>query len=430
MPAEMLACICTRDQRSIVTQPIRMRIARGLLGRKGKGVVGNALRALKYHLAFCKMQSLPTHPIALDVLAWELEEHRSAAIKSAETRKRKRACEGKTPRRNCRGGKCATGPLRLGFQTLATALGLSIPASDPMIRAIAKAGPGMPAIRSMLPIDLLPILEQITRDTRLSQFERAYAGAGWLMVPAGARTIDFQRTPKLWFEKSDIDGEHTNVACGIARATKGSDMETLQPLAWRAPIIACSASGVDLQPLIDSMPDTEDGCIFRGFEKSSPSAQHVVTNAVAWANQPASHDTIVSSLRAIVTPHIGAERASKCFGHDERHVLAEVGRIARFPKHERETLSYWRPSPTIGQSADDISARARAVAAARIQRSQRSNIAFMSNRYSSVDAEPIEQDSIRAACMHLIARYLKQSGASVSTDTREQLKGIRSMIDQ
>ena len=244
------------------------------------------------------------------------------------------------------------------------------------------------------------------------------------MVP----TIDFQRTPKVWFERSNVDGEPTLVACGIARATKGSDMESLRPLAWRAPLVCCTSAGIDLRPLIASMPDSEDGCIFRGLITPRGS-QHVAINATAWANVPASHDTIVNSLRAIVTPYIGEVRAGTCFGHDERHVLSEVGRIARFPQHERETLSYWRPSPTVATSQDDLSARARAIAAARVQRTQRSGIAHMANRYSSVDAEPIEQDLIRTACMHLISRYLNSVSNSAPTATREQLSGIRAMID-
>ena len=284
----------------------------------------------------------------------------------------------------------------------------------------------MPAVRTMLPLHVLPMLEDISRDGRKSMYERAYAGGSWLMVPASARTIDFQRTPRLWFENACVQGSSYLVACGIARASKGADVESLRPLAWRAPIVPCTQLGIDLNPLTSSMPDGAEGCVFRDFV-TPPGCPHLIVHAISWADRPASHDTVVRSLRAILRPRLG-DAVDSMLGHDERHVLPEVGRIARFPRHEREALGYWRQSPIVADTAEGLSARAHAITLARNHRSKQGAMAYMCDRYTSVDAEPVEQDNTRVACMQFIAAYVQQAGSTMPQSTRAQLEGIRSMM--
>ena len=52
----------------------------------------------------------------------------------------------------------------------------------------------------------------------------------------------------------------------------------------------------------------------------------------------------------------------------------------------------------------------------------------MSDRYSSVDGEPIEHDSVRVPCLLLVSRYVRENSGSMPISTREQLQAMRSLI--
>ena len=142
---------------------------------------------------------------------------------------------------------------------------------------------------------------------------------------------------------------------------------------------------------------------------------------------PASHDTIVRSIQAIAAPHIGADRAAIIGGHDQRHTAPEIGRAAKIPRHLREALGYWRSAGEVSDAPEDLSATARAITAARKHKSKQGHMAWLSDRYASVDAQAIEQDQTRATCIQLAARVL--SSNSVPTTSREQLERVANLVE-
>ena len=73
----------------------------------------------------------------------------------------------------------------------------------------------------MLSLTAFRAYTAISNDTDSSEFVRAYAGAGYIGVASSSRIIDQQRTSKLFFERVTVDGVGRDIACGIARKSKG-----------------------------------------------------------------------------------------------------------------------------------------------------------------------------------------------------------------
>ena len=398
----------------------RTQRARKRLMKASVGQLGNMRRASMHLIDYLESNGLTDaceERVGPDTLIDSLEEYDECARARAQQRAVKRSAKNLPPRRNDRGGATATMPIFLGYSSLEKKLGLPVEASNsPEVKATAKAGPGMPAVRPMMNLKTANNLGLATLDKKRSEYERAYAGGGWILQSASTRVIDLQRTPKIRFETSKVLGTKTVIACGTARKSKARGQLEMRPLAWRAPLIPMTGDSVDLEPLIKSMPDSENGCVFRDFVTPADKP-HTINHAIGWANHPASHDTIVNSLRIVGDdPDLG--------GHDGRHVNAEIGRALELPRHVREALGYWRVQPVIGDSANDAAAIARATTKARERRTRAGALASCADRYASVDAQAVEQDKARAACQ-LAARELFANGADqVPDSTREQIEAI------
>jgi hypothetical protein len=400
----------------------RERSARKRLLKQSKGIVSNMRRALRHLVSYIEeneLEEATKNRVSADILIDSLEDYDTCARGKACERAAKRAKTGKQPRRNDRGGATATMPIYMGYASLETRLGLPLEATSVSeVKEVGRAGPGMPAVQPMMNLRAVSSLEHTTTDQSASKFERAYAGGGWTTFAASLRTVDLRRTPKVRFESSLVLGKRTRVLCGETTRSKARKKLEMRPLAWRAPIIPISGDDVDLQPMIDAMPDSANGGIFRDFV-TAPGAPHTIDNAIEWLDKLASHDTIVKSLRVLTgDDSIG--------GHHGRHVNPEIARALGLPRHTREAIGYWREQPVIGD-ANDAAAIARAVTQARKRRTRAGALASCADRYSSVDAQAVEQDAARAACM-LAARELFERG--VPSTTREQIEAIAGARDE
>ena len=400
----------------------RERSARKRLLKQSKGIVSNMRRALRHLVSYIEeneLEEATKNRVSADILIDSLEDYDTCARGKARERAAKRAKTGKQPRRNDRGGATATMPIYMGYASLETRLGLPLEATSVSeVKEVGRAGPGMPAVQPMMNLRAVSSLEHTTTDQSASKFERAYAGGGWTTFAASLRTVDLRRTPKVRFESSLVLGKRTRVMCGETTRSKARKKLEMRPLAWRAPIIPISGDDVDLQPMIDAMPDSANGGIFRDFV-TAPGAPHTIDNAIEWLDKLASHDTIVKSLRVLTgDDSIG--------GHHGRHVNPEIARALGLPRHTREAIGYWREQPVIGD-ANDAAAIARAVTQARKRRTRAGALASCADRYSSVDAQAVEQDAARAACM-LAARELFERG--VPSTTREQIEAIAGARDE
>ena len=404
-----------------VSLAVSVRKARAL-GRlrkcKSIGVLRNAHKGLTHLIDYLRTNGLSLMSLTADVIICSLEEHDDNARARAAARAAKREAKSLPPRRNDRGGETATYPVSLGYLALAKRLGIPLALSDEA-KEVAKAGPGMPAVQPMMRLDSLRTLTQITNDRQRNKFEQAYAGGGWLLGGGGTRVIDLQRTAKIEIEKVSIFGQSLLVASGIAKRSKARNQKAMRPLHWRAPLVNTAHSGedpVDLRPLLVSMPEHADGAVFRDFV-TPPGAPHTPRFATAWADVPASHETVVQSLRELTgEPELG--------GHNGRHVLPEVARGLGLPTHFREALGYWRPKATVGERADQRAIK-RAVTQARKRCSRLGRLASCADRYSSVDAERVEQDAARVICMTAIKEALDAWGRTdVPATTYEQILWI------
>ena len=180
------------------------------------------------------------------------------------------------------------------------------------------------------------------------------------------------------------------------------------------------------------MVDTDRGCVFRDFVVPHGD-QHVITNAVAWANSAASHDTVVGSLRALLIK-VGcpAERAARIGGHDGRHVLPEVARVMHLGKQDRELLANHRQTPTFGRDAHDEQAYRQAIRLSRTRLGRVGALASQADRYASRDAAPVLTDQVRIAVLMAIRAATEQwTAADGSTrfpsSTRSQIAAIAAM---
>ena len=399
--------------------------ARNRLLKASPGQCANMRRALKslvpyvaededVRAALLERGSLPP-----DASISFLEDYDEAAQARAEQRAAKRAKSGLPPRRNDRGGRTAAMPVWLGLEGCRKRLGLPFHCDSESVKEVARCGAGMPAVQPMVNLLDVRSMERTTVDPSASEFERAYAGGGWLTVASSTRVVDLQRTPQIRFERSSVLGSDTVIACGVARKSKARSRMQMKPLPWRAAVISIGGGEVDLQPLVQSMPDSDAGCVFRDFVVP-PGVPHVIGNATAWASRPASHETVVKSLRQIT----GNDELG---GHNGRHVLPEVARGLQLPKQMREALGYWRQQPTIGDPSD-AAAVAQALTKARQRQTRAGALASCADRYSSVDAAPVEQDQARVACM-LAARALFESGEPPET-SRAQIEAIATAQQQ
>ena len=283
----------------------------------------------------------------------------------------------------------------------------------------------MPAVRTMLPLDILAAFELESNSS--SHFIAAYSAAACISTYASIRTIDAQRTGELWFEHACVDSIEYTIVCGIARRSKGSSLLSMRPLSWRAPMVRLRhGRGVSIDALLRSLPPCGKGSLYRDFVVPA-GAPHTIEHAIAWADRPAAHDKIVRSLQHIAARHTQHARARTIGGHDTRHTVPEVGRVASLPTHIREALGYWRSPVVVADTPSDRAALGRAISAARAHASKRGANAFMSNRYSSVDGEPIEQDRARIACMQLISRALCER-AHLPESSREQLQIVAQFV--
>ena len=402
IPTEWDGLLFTFGQTPALSDAKRRGRARKRLLKASYGQCINMRRALKglvpyvaededVRAALIERGSLPP-----DACISFLEDYDEAAQQRAEQRAAKRLASRLPPRRNDRGGATATMPIWLGLEQCRKRLGLPFDSEPEAVKEVARCGAGMPAVQPMVNLTDVRLLEQKTVDPHASEFERAYAGGGWLTVASSTRVVDLQRTSKLRFEQSSVLGRQTIIACGTARKSKARSKLQMKPLPWRAALIPIGGGDVDLQPLVRSMPDSEDGCVFRDFVVP-PGMPHVIGNATAWALRPASHETVVKSLRQITgTDDLG--------GHNGRHVLPEVARGLQLPKQMREALGYWRQQPTIGDPSD-AAAVARALTKARQRQTRAGALGrrFVSTGLRNVLAFPQASSIPESAISHFAA---------------------------
>ena len=252
-----------------------------------------------------------------------------------------------------------------------------------------------------------------------------------MSIAASLRVIDGLRTESIRLETATVRGRDVTFVCGIAALSKGSEQEEMRPLPWRAPIVAMTElGGPDLVPLFSSFPPNGPGSLFRAFGVRSSAARRDVTHATEWRTESETFDGVVAAQRAMLGAEMNLSRSERngVGGHDQRHVLPEVARVLGLPTQYRESLGYWRESKTIvSDSASDAAAYARALRAARLPSSRASRLGRLCNRYSSVDADPIEGDEARVVCLDAVSSVLA-THASLPRGTREQLRLFAALV--
>ena len=60
----------------------------------------------------------------------------------------------------------------------------------------------------------------------------------------------------------------------------------MRPLSWYAPLVPFGEFEIDLEPLMDAMPDCADGCMYVDFEVA-PGKPKDVTHTIAWKQSAA-----------------------------------------------------------------------------------------------------------------------------------------------
>jgi len=397
-----------------VHRSARLKVARGILDKLGVAVLRYMTAALRYHKLWCAAHGVPTYPVPTLIACAAIEDYAQDAKAHATERVAKRQRDGGAPRRNERGGETAAKPIRLGYRAFQEKFKLDIDGSSEMVKALSRAGPGMPAIRHMTPLDVFAAYEVLTHSP--SHFIAARAGAAWLQCASSLRIVDQLRTPDIRFLRVLIAGRHHLVVAGRATRSKGTTAISMRPLPWRAPIIPITSDGrgVNLTPLLEAM-------------RHVPTMYPKWLSAEGkWGDSPAPFERIVRELRDILQgfPGITSERIAEAAGHDARHLIPEVARVAQFTRPVREALGYWRSPPVVVERADR-DAEDRALEAARSARQRTGWAAFTSDRYSAVDGEPIENDEARAAALHLVRAVVTQQGTSIPRDTDAQLRLVR-----
>ena len=429
MPPEWQAELMSARLGSLVPLERRTKKARAALMKTGSSGVANALRALSFWNGFRELHEVPSYPIQEDMMIWCLDEYDEEARIRAIERAAARTAKGtEAPDR---GGAYAVKALRNGFFQFEIVLGLRICASTTLVKAATKVDlSGLPTVRSMLPLDAFVAYEHISSDSNSTEFEQAYAGASWLTTAGVTRTIDTRRTKSLHFENADFHGTSYTVAVGMTERSKGTSRATMRALCWRAPIVTLDQQAVNLLPALASMEGGES--LFRDFT-TEPGQAHVITNAIAWADKTASHETVVASQKALLRAVLGEERADAVGGHDHRHVLPEVARVINVSRERREQLGYWRSQGVVGEGAQDRAAIGRAIQAARTASTKSGPLRFQSDRYSSVDADPISSDETRIMCLRLISGTLhkwRAGGGTAPGSSKKQLQAIKTYVEE
>ena len=400
-------------------------------------VVDGMRRSLEYYVLYCSEEGVRSCPPSQDVVVEALEEYRERAATRAAVAAEKRAGRGEEPLESDKGGGTMIVKILQGLTNLSTKLGLpfaKVTSSKTVVAVAAARGCGMPKVQEQLSQVTIQAYELGTRDTGLSQFERAYAGGGWLQVPSRLRVKDLQRTPVISIEKTSCMGMEVDRAYGVAKRSKAASRAKMKPLPWSALLIPLSSDErVELEPLRDSMPGGEHGCTFRDFEVPK-GKKRVITNAVEWLDNAAPHHRVVASLNALADKiydrHKLTPPTSRITGHKGRHNVPEAGRLIELPMQSRERLGHWRASATISDAADDAAALSRALTVARERRTRIGRIVAMADRYSSVDAAPIEADREQMACLlaiKLAFQLYESKGVEIPPSTRAQSVQIAEM---
>ena len=422
MPAEWRAACCGEGSEYLPAAGLEA-VVRKAWRKVGLSPIRNALRAMRWHKQICDTHpTIPIYPVPASICAFACEEYDAAALERGAQREKKAEAAGREPQG--RGGATASSALRNGYWQFEHLLKLKIEASDPMVKAICAAGGGMPKIRTMLPFEALWLYPRISTDAKRSKYVRAYAAAAFIGVAGSLRVIDQQRTGSLHFEKHEVLGESVLIACGTTRKSKAGNQSLMKPLAWRAPLVALTE--VDCGPLLESMP-RKGGSMYRDFIVPAGFTK-VITNAIGWADRPASHETVVASQRALLSPFLGDARTDLLGGHDQRHTIPEVARGLNLPRHVREALGYWRARAIVADTTGDKAAMARAVTVARGVKDRSGALASNADRYSSVDGAPVESDTARVTCLKAALCVIRSERDQLPTSTRQQIQKVADLV--
>jgi hypothetical protein len=379
--------------------------------------------AMEHHMHFCSEKKIAMVPVEDDVLAMALEVYAEDARARAEERRERAAQKGDPPRRNDRGGDCATKPILEGYRLWNVVGGLGFIEHDTdFVKDVARVGAGMPQVMEMWNLGAIDAFEDCSNDVDASEFERAYAGGGYLMCAASTRSIDMQRTGKIEFEAVPITDNHkVLVATGIASRSKAKSRYKMQPLAWRAPVVRVGKGDtVDLQPLIGVMATQpeEKGGVFRDYVPRTGCPKKL-RFAAKWTNGVASGETIEEGLQHIARRKLTVAQAARMRRHGARHVVPELSRSMKIGAGRRQALGYWRGEKAIAESADDRVAFRRAIKLARETATKNEKRCAMANRYSSVFAALTENDDTRTAVLlNARAVYAKTTGEDAEDQVR------------
>ena len=397
-------------------------LRRYLINNYKKGKLASMLRALRFWLAFAADEGIAPYPAPAEALQFAGFEYRTVAQQRATAAAAKRAAQNLPARRNDRGGVTALKPLVSAWESIHSDLSLKFKVGKGL-KKLQRYSAAQPTLARMTNLDWQRAFERATHDPSLNEQEQAYAGAASLMLPAGARTMDFQRTGALELETTTILGTEVNLVSSVARLSKAREMLQMQPLEWRAPILPLEIKP-DLEPLIRSMTDPEHGCMFRAYTVQQGAA-HAICQANGWAAEAAEHCAIVRDLRSIlVKMGIDPAAAEQFGGHSSRHVLPEIGRVMLLPKASRETLANHAVTPVFADDAADRKQYARAVRNARIRMGRTGRLASQADRYSSELAEPVISDEARVVCL-LAAQHAVHTWASEGAAPKSSLEQIR-----
>jgi hypothetical protein len=422
MPTEWRVACCGEGSQFLPAAGLEA-VVRKAWKTVGLSPIRNALRAMRWHIKICAtFPTIPIYPVPASICAFACEEYDADALERGAQREKEAAAAGREPKG--RGGATASSALRNGYWQFEHLLKLKIEASDPMVKAICAARGGMPTVRTMLPLEALWFYPHLSADETKSQYVRAYAAAAFIGVAGSLRVIDQQRTGSLHFEEHKVLDESVLIACGTTRKSKAGSQTLMKPLAWRAPLVALTE--VDCGPLLASMP-RKGGSMYRDFIVPAGFSK-VITNAVGWADRPASHDTVVASQRALLSPYLGDARAASIGGHDQRHTIPEVGRGLGLPRHVREALGYWRAKAIVADTTGDLAAMARAVTVARGVKDRSGALASNADRYSSVDGAPVESDTARVTCLKAAYCVIRSGMDLLPTSTRMQIQKVADLV--
>jgi len=150
MPLEWKQLLFTFGSRASLPVEKRVKmLLRRLRKTNSVGICRNMLRAIKHLKRYLQANGLNITDLSADVLIDSLEEYDDSALLRAKDRKAQRAAVGKAARRNDRGGATATYPVFLGYSSMRNRCGLPLELTD-VVKEVAKAGPGMPAIQPMM----------------------------------------------------------------------------------------------------------------------------------------------------------------------------------------------------------------------------------------------------------------------------------------